>query len=87
LLRAAGALRLAGVRYAVAGGNAVAAWVSRVDEAAVRNTRDVDVVLRRPDLPAARAALEQAGFVFKLRSSLAAHRPAITSPPVEEPRQ
>ncbi len=38
LLRAARALDDAGVPYAIAGGNAVAAWVSRVDEAAVRNT-------------------------------------------------
>ena len=65
LLRAARALELAQVPYAVAGGNAVAAWVSRVDEAAVRNTRDVDIVLRRSDLTAARSALEQAGFVYR----------------------
>ena len=64
-LRAAEALRRADVLYAIAGGNAVAAWVSRVDEAAVRNTRDVDIVLRRADLPAARAALEMAGFVYR----------------------
>ncbi len=51
--------------YAVAGGNAVAAWVSRVDEAAVRNTPDVDIILRRADLPMARLALEQAGFVYR----------------------
>ena len=36
LLRAAAALEQAGIPYAVTGGNAVAAWVSRVDEAAVR---------------------------------------------------
>jgi hypothetical protein len=65
LLRAANALDQAAVPYAVAGGNAVAAWVSRVDETAVRNTRDVDIVLRRTDLPAARTALEQAGFVYR----------------------
>src|SRR5271165_4306835 len=65
LLRAVAALALAEVPYAVAGGNAVAAWVSRVDEAAVRNTQDVDIVLRRADLPAARQALEQAGFVYR----------------------
>jgi len=65
LLRAARALEQAQVPYAVAGGNAVAAWVSRVDETAVRNTRDVDIVLRRSDLPAARSALEQAGFVYR----------------------
>ena len=65
LLRAARALEQAKVPYAVAGGNAVAAWVSRVDEAAVRNTQDVDIILRRSDLPAARTALEQAGFVYR----------------------
>jgi len=65
LLRAARALEQGAVPYAVAGGNAVAAWVSRVDEAAVRNTQDVDIVLRRADLPNAREALEQAGFVYR----------------------
>lgn len=62
LRRAASALEAAGVPYAVAGGNAVAAWVSRVDEAAVRNTQDVDILLRRADLSAAIAAMTQAGF-------------------------
>lgn len=65
LLRAAGALEAARVPYAVAGGNAVALWVSRVDESAVRNTQDVDVLLRRADLPAARRALEAAGFLYR----------------------
>jgi len=65
LVRAAEALSDAGIPYAVAGGNAVAAWVSRVDEAAVRNTQDVDILIRREDLPAARTALESAGFVYR----------------------
>ncbi|HEY2411556.1 MAG TPA: nucleotidyltransferase family protein [Pirellulaceae bacterium] len=58
------ALEQAGVPYAVVGGNAVAEWVGRVDEDAVRNTRDVDILIRRRDLPAAKVALEQAGFVY-----------------------
>ncbi|HEY2761255.1 MAG TPA: hypothetical protein VGI75_10940 [Pirellulales bacterium] len=62
LLRATAALEKAGIPYAVAGGNAVAAWVSRVDESAVRNTQDVDVVVRRADFPAIITALEAAGF-------------------------
>jgi hypothetical protein len=70
LLRAARALDQAGVPYAVAGGNAVAAWVSRVDEAAVRNTQDVDIILRRTDLVAGRQALEQAGFVYRHAASM-----------------
>jgi hypothetical protein len=65
LLRAAGALDKAGVPYAVLGGNAVAAWVSRVDEAAVRNTQDVDILIRRDDLPAAVEAMSKAGFVYR----------------------
>jgi hypothetical protein len=63
--RAVAALEAAGIPYAVAGGNAVAAWVSRVDEAAVRNTQDVDILLRRDDLERAKAALVSAGFVFR----------------------
>src|SRR3954467_6121837 len=65
LLRACGALEAAGVPYAVVGGNAVASWVSRVDEAAVRYTQDVDLLLNRSDLEAAKKALEGAGFVFR----------------------
>lgn len=65
LLRAAAALEKAGVPYAVVGGNAVAAWVATVDEMAVRNTRDVDVLLNRRDLERAKQALEAAGFVFE----------------------
>jgi len=65
LLKTAAALKAAGVPYAVVGGNAVALWVSRVDESAVRNTRDVDILIRRGDLEAARAALESAGFVHR----------------------
>jgi hypothetical protein len=64
LRRATRALDAGGVSYAVAGGNAVAEWVGRVDEDAVRNTRDVDLLLRRSDLGAARAALEAVGFVY-----------------------
>jgi hypothetical protein len=70
LLRAVKALEQANVPYAIAGGNAVAAWVSRVDEAAVRNTRDVDILLRRADLAVARQALESAGFVYRRAASL-----------------
>src|SRR5437868_843068 len=63
LLRATAALNKAGISYAVVGGNAVASWVATVDEGAVRNTRDVDLLVRRDDLSAITAALEQAGFV------------------------
>jgi len=65
LLKASAALAAAKVPYAVAGGNAVALWVSRVDEGAVRNTQDVDVLIRRADFDAAKRALEGAGFVYR----------------------
>jgi hypothetical protein len=63
LLRATAALSRAGIAYAVAGGNAVASWVATVDEGAVRNTRDIDLLVRRGDLDAITAALAKAGFV------------------------
>ncbi len=63
LLRATSILNRAGIPYAVVGGHAVASWVATIDEGAVRNTRDIDLLIRREDLPAVAAALEQAGFV------------------------
>src|SRR5687768_3213381 len=65
LLRATSALRAAKLDYAVAGGNAVAAWVSSVDESAVRNTQDVDILIRRGDFDRVKVALESAGFVYR----------------------
>jgi len=62
LLLATRALSAHAVPYAVVGGNAVAAWVATIDEDAVRNTRDVDILIRRADFPAAKAALESAGL-------------------------
>ncbi len=63
LQRATAALEAAGVPYAVIGGNAVAAWVATVDPGAVRNTQDVDILLRRGDLNAAKSAMAAAGFI------------------------
>ena len=44
------------VRYALVGGQAVALWVATVDPAAVRTTKDIDLLLDRRDVPVARAA-------------------------------
>lgn len=63
LNRACKALHDAQVPYAVIGGNAVAAWVATIDDGAVRNTRDVDLLLAEEDLPRATNALQSAGFV------------------------
>jgi hypothetical protein len=70
LLRATAALEKAGVEYVVIGGNAVAAWVGQVDQSAVRFTQDVDILLRRSDLDAAKAALEPVGFIYRHAASI-----------------
>ena len=64
MVRAAAALEAAGVPYAVVGGNAVGSWVARIDPTAVRNTQDVDILLRRTDQATATEAMAAAGFVF-----------------------
>jgi hypothetical protein len=70
LRRATAALEAANIPYAVIGGNAVAAWVARVDPAAVRNTQDVDILIQRSDLPAAIAAMDAVGFVYRHAASV-----------------
>lgn len=63
--RATTALKNAGIAHVVVGGNAVAAWVARVEKEAVRNTKDVDLLIRREDLANATQALEAVGFVHQ----------------------
>lgn len=62
LERACRALGEAGVLYAVIGGNAVAAWVATRDAGAVRNTQDVDILLRIEDADRATEFLVKYGF-------------------------
>ena len=56
MVRIVGALDAAQLPYALVGGQAVALWVATVDEAATRITKDVDIMIRREDLPAVRKA-------------------------------
>ena len=63
--RVAAALDRAGIPHAVVGGNAVAAWVARVDVEAVRNTKDVDLLVRREDFERAIEAAQAVGFVHQ----------------------
>lgn len=63
-------LESSGIPYAIVGGHAVRAWVAQVDEAAVRTTQDVDVLIRPSDLLALRETMEQAGFHFRQTSGL-----------------
>ncbi len=65
LERTTRALEQAGVPYAIIGGHAVRVWVAQADEAAVRTTRDVNILLRRSDFPAAKTVLEAVGFVYR----------------------
>jgi Uncharacterised nucleotidyltransferase len=60
--RVTAALDTAGIQYAVVGGNAVAAWVGRVDQAATRATKDVDLLVRRQDVDRVTQAIEALGF-------------------------
>jgi hypothetical protein len=63
--RAAGALQGAGISCVVVGGQAVAAWVARVDREAVRNTKDVDMLVRRQDFARIIDVLQAVGFVHQ----------------------
>lgn len=62
LLKTCRALEAANVPYVVIGGNAVAVWVGSRDEGAIRNTKDVDLLLNREDLTRAAVAMAGAGF-------------------------
>jgi hypothetical protein len=64
LERIARALTDAAVPFALVGGQAVALWVATKDPAAVRTTKDVDILLRRDDLPRARAAAAAVGLDY-----------------------
>jgi hypothetical protein len=64
LKRATAALGEAAVPYCLVGEQAVSAWISQVDESAVRYTPAIDILLDRSDLNAAKRAMANAGFVF-----------------------
>ena len=70
LNRVVKALEAAGIPYAIIGGNAVQVWVAQVDESAVRNTKDVDIILSRDRLADAIVALEAAGFLYRHAASV-----------------
>ncbi|MGD0518242.1 MAG: nucleotidyl transferase AbiEii/AbiGii toxin family protein [Thermoguttaceae bacterium] len=64
LVRICRAFSQANIPYALVGGQAVALWVASKDPAAVRTTKDVDLLLGRSNLPKARAAATSAGFDY-----------------------
>ena len=63
--RIATALERATIEHAIIGGNAIAAWVARVDVEAVRNTKDVDLLVRREDFDRVIEAAQSVGFVYQ----------------------
>jgi hypothetical protein len=65
LQRVTEALSRAEIPYAVVGGHAVAAWVAEVDQAAVRNTPDVEILLARGDLDRVKEALTTVGLIYQ----------------------
>jgi hypothetical protein len=62
LRRVTAALDAAGIRYAVIGGNAVAAWIGRVDPSATRATKDVDLLVARGDLDRITQVMDELGY-------------------------
>jgi hypothetical protein len=67
--RIRGALESAHIPFALVGGQAVALWVATKDPAAVRTTKDVDILVRRADLSGIRkAALSVAMEYFEVLS-------------------
>lgn len=60
--RTCSALDRSDIPYAIIGGHAVAAWVATKDDGAVRNTRDVDVLIREEDLTRTTATMNAVGF-------------------------
>jgi hypothetical protein len=64
LERITAALTGMGVPYALVGGQAVIFWVSTKDPAAVRTTKDVDILVDRSDLPKVKKAALAAGFEY-----------------------
>ncbi|MCG8451293.1 MAG: hypothetical protein MI725_17145 [Pirellulales bacterium] len=70
LRKAVKILEDAQIPYAVVGGHAVRIWVAQVDEAAVRTTRDVDILVRPGDLPRMKKKKKKAGLHYRQTTGL-----------------
>ncbi len=55
----------AGIPYEVIGGMAVMVHVNRVEPSAVRNTKDIDIMVRREDLERIKEVALRHGFTFR----------------------
>ena len=65
LERVAGPLAAEGIPYELVGGGAVMVQVMRVEPSAVRNTKDIDIMIRREDLDRVKAVMARHGFTFR----------------------
>jgi hypothetical protein len=64
LERIARALQEKNVPYALIGGQAVNVWIATKDKAGGRQTKDIDILLQRTDVPLAKAAGLAAGLDY-----------------------
>ncbi len=58
------------IEYELIGGGAVMLQVSQVEPSAVRNTKDIDIMIRRQDLERIKTVTERAGFTFRHAAGL-----------------
>jgi hypothetical protein len=65
LERIAGPLAAEKIPYEVIGGMAVMVQVNRVEPSAVRNTKDIDIMVHRPDLERIKEVARRHGFTFR----------------------
>lgn len=68
--RAIAALKAARIPHAVVGGNAVFLYISAVHAGSAMTTNDVDLLVRRSDLPAIVSAMGEAGFDHKHKAGI-----------------
>lgn len=63
LLRVTDSLKESRIEFAVVGDHAVASWVATVDEGAVRNAPDIELLVRHNDMTAIEGLFNKLGFV------------------------
>ena len=58
------------IPYELVGGGAVMMQVNRVEPSAVRNTKDIDIMIHRPDLERIKDVAQRHGFTFRHAAGL-----------------
>jgi hypothetical protein len=70
LERIAAPLAAEKIPYELIGGGAVMVQVNRVDPSAIRNTKDIDIMIHRADLDRIKEVAQQHGFTFRHSAGL-----------------